>query len=140
MKKDLIVGIIVMIVLIILGVGYYYYSNSAPVINVADVDSFTLAQHALSQKEVIKILEEDKLSYYDVTSSQPFSTQGPTYPGIYGVMNNIDSPCLKKVELGDLIRVVRIHTATHNIDVIYSSESNKIVCLLHYDRSPYVLD
>jgi hypothetical protein len=107
-------------------------------INVSQIEHSDLYEYTLQQKEFKAHLGDQEIDTYSVSPVRSFTKEGNTFsPEIYTLFANEKPSCLEKVELGEVIRRVQINTPNRNIEAIYSAETNKLVCVLSYDKSKY---
>ena len=122
MKKGLITGIIIIIILAVCIGGYLMFSKP----NISKFDGSKLGAYTLEQKEVIEFIGEDELIGGDgmVAPNSIFTQE------IYNNVKNFEPSCLENLKIGDEIRSVTYYIETHDISVIWSLKKNKIVCIL----------
>lgn len=117
-------SIIILIILIVLS--YYLLSNNT--INVSEIDPWDLYDHSLKQNEVKAILGNQEVENYDVSPAQSLSQE------TYDKITNLRPNCLDNLNLGDGVRIVTYHTPNRNIDIIYSTESNQVECVISQNK------
>ena len=120
MKKGLILGVIIIIVLAIGIGGYFMFSKP----NISKFDGSKLGAYTLEQKEVIEFISTDEVLNHQVAPKSILNQE------IYNNIENFEPSCLENLNLGEEIRVVTYYIETHEISVIWSLKKNKIVCIL----------
>ena len=122
MKKGLIIGIIIIIILAVSIGSYLIFSKP----NISKFDGSKLGAYTLEQKEVIEFIGEDELIGGDgmVAPNSIFTQE------IYNNVKDFEPSCLENLKIGDEIRSVTYYIETHEISVIWSLKKNKIVCIL----------
>ena len=107
-------------------------------INVSQIDPEEMYAYTLDQKEVKTHIGNQEIDTYSVSPPRPFTEQDSTfYPHLYTLFTNEKPSCLEKVEFGEVIRRVQLNTPNRNIEAVYSAESNKLICVLSYDKFKY---
>lgn len=125
MGKGIWIGAILIIV--ILGIGaYFIFFNGA--INVSEIQPWDLESHSLKQSEVKAILGNQEVENYAVSPAQSLSQE------TYDKIQTLRPVCLEKLNLGEGVRIVTLNTPNRDITVVYSTESNKIECVISENK------
>lgn len=120
MKKFLFTILIILVIVIAISV--YFFLFGSPKIGQMDISK--LGDYTLKQKEVIAVIGNDQIISQQVSPTQAFSQEN------YDTLNILKkSSCLTEIKIGELIRNVIFYTNSQTINVVWSIEKNKIVCI-----------
>ncbi|GEM_PF-4080739 len=128
------------LILLILGIGsYFLFFNNK--INVTDIDPSKLYEHSIQQNEVKSTLGSLEVNNYDVSPVYSFSKESPYFesPNLYDLITALNPSCLENLKIGDGIRVVTYHSPNRDTKIVYSTEKNKLVCVIGFDPGKYTL-